>query len=587
MTLNRTRPATVGELPGWAAENYADAVAIRHSSGELSYAQLAAEVDEVAAGLVALGVEAGDRVALLCETRPEWTVCDLAIARIGAVCVPIYPTNSADECAWVLGDSGARVLVLESVEHLAKIDQVRAALPALEYVIGIDTGDQAGALALPDLRRSGLTVDLSTVDRTAAESDTNTIVYTSGTTGPPKGCMLTHGNWRASLDAIEPCTTLGPGDVMYVYLPLAHLFSRMVQLVTFECGATLHYFGGDIRQVVAELATVRPTHLPSVPRLFEKVYSVVTARVDGMDAGERERFDAAVTLGIDVRRRQERGEPVSEAELQSFAEADERLFSLVRAAFGGRIQQALTGAAPIAPEILEFFYACGVPIYEAYGMTESTAVISANVPGAVKFGTVGRPLPGIEVRIAEDGEVLARSAGVFAGYHHNQAGTDEMLADGWLHTGDLGELDGDGYLRISGRKKDIIICASGKNLTPANLENDLRQSRWIAHAVMVGDRRPYPVGLIVLDAEEIVPWARERGLPDGLAELSAHPEVRALIEQVVDAANSRYAPPERIRRFAILDRDFSTESGELTPTMKIRREIVAERYADVVDALYA
>lgn len=338
MTLNRTRPAAVGELSEWAAENYADAVAIRHSGGELTYAQLAAEVDEVAAGLLALGVEPGDRVALLCETRPEWTVCDLAIARIGSVCVPIYPTNSADECAWVLGDSGARVLVLESAEHLAKIDEVRATLPELEYVIGIDTGDQAGALPLADLRRSGLTVDLSTVDLSVSESATNTIVYTSGTTGPPKGCKLTHRNWRASLDAIESCTDLGPGDVMYVYLPLAHLFSRMVQLVTFECGATLHYFGGDIRQVVAELATVRPTHLPSVPRLFEKVYSVVTARVDGMDAEERERFDAAVTLGIDVRRRQERGEAVSDAEVEAFAGADERLFSLVRSAFGGRIK---------------------------------------------------------------------------------------------------------------------------------------------------------------------------------------------------------------------------------------------------------
>jgi long-chain acyl-CoA synthetase len=541
----------------------------------MSYVELDTAVRELSAGLAALGVRRGDHVALLAETRPEWTVCDLAIARLGAVCVPIYPTNSAEECAWVLGDSGARLVICENSEHLAKVASVRESLPALDLVVAMAEG--LGVPSLSDVRAAGGQVDVAIVDPASA----NTIVYTSGTTGPPKGCVLSHRNWRTSLDAIEECTTLGPGDVIYVYLPLAHLFARMVQLTTFECGATLHYFGGDIRQVVAELATVRPTHLPSVPRLFEKVYRTVLAH-----AGDDQRVAAAVEVGLRVRAAQAAGDPVSDVDAAAFARAEERLFSLVRTAFGGRVREALTGAAPIAPEILEFFFACGVPIYEAYGMTESTALISANRPGAVRFGSVGRPLPGIEVRTAADGEVLARGANVFAGYHNNTAGTAEMLADGWLHTGDLGVLDDDGYLTINGRKKDIIITAGGKNLTPANLENDLRQSRWISYAVMLGDRRPYPIALIALDPEEITAWATSRGLPPDPAALAGNPDVLALIQSEVDRANDRYAPPERIRRFAVLEREPSIETGELTPTLKVRRTVVNERYADVIDALY-
>lgn len=553
MTADGKPPATVSELATWAAKTHSDAVAIRYTREgalhELTYAELEESVNDIADGLIALGVRPGDTVALLSETRPEWTICDLAIASIGAICVPVYPTSSAQECAWVLGNSEARAVICENLGHFETIGTIRDALPDLELIAVMEADDSADVITVAGLRGWGLTTNRSTVDCKVDAGDAATIVYTSGTTGPSKGCVLTHRNWRAALDAIEAVTTLGPGDTIYIYLPLAHMFSRMVQLVAFECGATLHYFGGDIRQVVAELATAAPTHLPSVPRMFEKVYSFVAARTSIEDVGEE-------------------------------------VHSLVRQAFGGRLRQALTGAAPIAKEILEFFNSCGIPIYEAYGMTESTALISANVPGAVKFGTVGRPFPGVEVRIAEDGEVLARGENVFAGYHNNPEATAAMLADDWLHTGDLGELDDDGFLRISGRKKDIIITAGGKNLAPANLENDLRQSRWIAHAVMLGDRRPYPVGLITLDADEILPWARDRGLPEDLAVLAEHPEVRALIEEVVAAANSRYAPPEQIRRYAVLRNDFSVENGELTPSLKIRRQVISERYAPVVEQLY-
>ncbi|WP_020668765.1 AMP-dependent synthetase/ligase [Amycolatopsis nigrescens] len=545
MATSDTRPATIAELADWAERRYGRRPAIRYRHDgqwvEQSYAELAARVRAVAGGLVAAGVEPGDRVALLAETRPEWTVCDLAIAAAGAVCVPVYPTNSAAECAWVLADSGASMVICEQAAHLDRVAEVQGELPELATVVVIDPVAREGVRTLDDLIVAE--PEVSTVDVDPAAP--NTIVYTSGTTGPPKGCVLSHRNWRTSLDAIEQVTSLGEGDTIYVYLPLAHLFARMVQLTAFERGATLVYFGGDIRQVVTELAEVRPTHLPSVPRLFEKAYGMVRAAGAGIDA--------------------------------------EQARELVRSALGGRVREALTGAAPIAPEILEFFHGCGVPIYEAYGMTESTALISANVPGAVRFGSVGRALPGVEIGIAEDGEVLARGENVFTGYHHNPAATAETIVDGWLHTGDLGRLDEDGYLYLTGRKKDIIITAGGKNLTPANLENDLRQSRWISQAVMLGDRRPYPVALITLDPEEAAAWAAEHGVTGAVA---AHPAMRELVAGVVDAANENYAPPERIRDFTILPGEFTVDSGELTPTLKIRRGVVRERYADVVDALY-
>lgn len=542
-----TRPATLAGLAEWAGAAYGPLPALRYRAAgqwvERTYAELAEEVRAVAAGLAAEGVVKGDRVALLAETRPEWTVCDLAIASLGAVSVPVYPTNSAEECAWVIGDSGATTVICEQAEHLDRIDAVRDRLPLLRTAIVIDVVERPGVSTLDDVIARGSSVGDVEVDPDTA----NTIVYTSGTTGPPKGCVLTHRNWRASLDAIEQRTTLSEGDTIYLYLPLAHLFARMVQLTTFECGATLVYFGGDISAVVAELMEVQPTHLPSVPRLFEKAYGMVRA------------------------------------EIERSGTTTEQAQQLVRSALGGRIREALTGAAPIAREILEFFAGSGIPIYEAYGMTESTALISANSPGEVRYGSVGKPLPGVTVRIADDGEVLVAGDNVFPGYHHNPEATAQTLIDGWLHTGDLGRVDDDGYLFITGRKKDIIITAGGKNLTPANLENDLRQSRWVANAVMIGDRRPYPVALITLDPDETARWATENAI-DG--DPATHPAMRRIIEELLAAANENYAPPERIRDFAILPADFSVATGELTPTLKIRRAVIQEHHKDIIDQLY-
>jgi long-chain acyl-CoA synthetase len=578
------RPASLAELAYWAADAHPDAVAQRWKAGDAwrtrTYAEVAQEVRAVAAGLAAAGVGPGDRVGLLCATRPEWTVCDLAIGSLGAIPVPIYPTNSAPEIEWVLGDSGARAAIVETADHLAKVTSVRAALPSLDTVIGIDV---AGDVALSSLASvSGASVPVPAV----GPGDTATIMYTSGTTGNPKGCQLSHGNWRAMLDTIEALTTLGAGDVVYVYLPLAHMFTRMVQIVAFETGATLGYTSGDIRAVVGELSEIRPTHLPSVPRLFEKVYAMVADHVAGSGPDEQRRLAGAVDVGLRVRAARARGESVSPADAAAFDEAEARLFAIIRGIFGGEVREALTGAAPIAADILRFFFACGVPIFEAYGMTEATAVISANRPGAVRFGSVGQAVDGVEIRIAPDGEICSRSDGTFTGYWNNPAASAEIIVDGWLHTGDLGRLDPDGYLYVTGRKKDIIITSGGKNLTPANLENDVRRCRLVADAVMCGDRRPYPVLLVTLDVEQALAWATSVGLPEDLAVLARDASLRAVIQSAVDDANTGYAPPEQVRTFAVLERPFSIDDGELTPTLKVRRAVVTERYADVIDSLY-
>jgi long-chain acyl-CoA synthetase len=564
------------------ARSHADRTAVlsRAAGGwrAVSFEELAATVDDIARGLVALGVEPGERVALLSETRPAWTYCDLAITQVGAVVVPIYPSSSADECAWVLGDSGATVVVCEDATQVEKVRSVRQALPELRTIVAIDPG--ADALSLGDVRELG-SRELGTPAAALEPGEPWTIVYTSGTTGPPKGCVLTHGNLRAMLDMVRAGDLLsGPDDVTYLYLPLAHALARIMQMASIEAGGAIAYFGGDTSRIVDELAEVAPTFLPSVPRIFEKLYARVTAGL------EPETLREAVRVGLDVAGLRARGEAVPPALAAAHERFDAALYSRVRAAFGGRVRKAVTGAAPIAEEILAFFWACGVPVLEGYGMTETTAGVAIATLDAYRFGTVGRPIDGIDVAIAADGEVLIHGPNVFAGYRGDPVATADAVGGGWLHTGDLGELDAGGFLRITGRKKDIIITAGGKNLTPANLENDLRRTRFVSQAVMYGDRRPYPVVLVTLDPDEILPWAAEHGLAGDVAELAEAPEVRALIQSELDRANAGYARVEQAKRFAILGHDLSQEAGELTPTLKVRRAIVHERYADVYDGLY-
>ena len=584
--------ATVAALPGSATERFGDRVAARHKVEgewrERTYAEVGKAIDEIALGLIELGTEVGDRVGLLADTRLEWTLASYGISAAGAVVVPLYPTNSAHECEWVLGNSGARAVVCENAEQAAKVEHVHGALPELEHVIGIEPG--VGAMSLDDLRERGRRGDVGAISSRQAQvnpDDAYTIVYTSGTTGPPKGVVLTHGNAMSVCQMVEELQFVKPGAVTYLYLPLAHVFALTTQLASYDQGTTIVYFGGDTRQILPELIETQPTYVPSVPRIFEKLYAAGMKLQEQASEEDRERFRQAVKLGVEVRRRRQRGEPVPKELERPFEQADKEIFERVRHLFGGHTDQAVTGAAPIAPEILEFFYAAGIPVLEGWGMSETTAVGTVGTLDHFKFGTVGRPLPGIEIRIApEDGEILIKGPNVFREYWANPQATAEALIDGWLHTGDIGELDDEGYLKITGRKKDIIITAGGKNLTPANIENDLKQSRFISQAVMYGDRKPFPVALITLDPEEIVPWASERGLPEELSELVQTDEVRALVEKELDRANANYARVEQIKKFTILDHDLSQETGELTPTLKVKRNVVNEKYTDLFDSLY-
>ncbi len=533
-----TAVRTIAELPIAAAATHGDQPAQRaQRDGEwvdTSFRELAGTVRALARGLVRAGIAPGDRVAVLADTSPQWTHAGLAVLAAGGVLVPIYPSSSAEECRWVLADSGARMLICSDAGQAAKAD--RAALPDLASVVVIAEG------GLAELATDGGDEE---IDRRLAAIDPAgpaIIIYTSGTTGPPKGCVLTHDNWLTLCEVNARLPYIVGGDVVYLFLPLAHVFAQITQYASLDAGATLAYFGGDVRAIVPELAQVRPTFLPSVPRIFEKVYT-------------------ALPPGVDP--------------------------AVVRGVFGGRLRLALSGAAPISPAVLEFFHAAGVPVLEGYSMTESCGIGTVNTLAHHRIGSVGVAAPGTEVRVAEDGEVLMRGPHIFAGYWRDPAATAAVLSeDGWLHTGDLGTLDEGGFLTITGRKKDIIITAGGKNIAPANLENDLRQSRWISYAVMYGDRKPYPVALLTLDPEEILPWARERGLPGDLDALAVHPDVHALLQEVIDAANARYARVVQVKRFAVLPRDLSLESGELTPTLKVKRATVYANHAAALAALY-
>ena len=605
-TASTTGSSTIADLVPRAAAAHADKPAVRFKRDgawhDVTYAELATTVQEIALGLIELGIEPGERVCILANTRPEWSYADLAATSAGAVVVPIYQTNSPEECLWVISDSDACAIVCENDEQLAKIAAIRDQLPNLRTVIVIDevSGSSAGehaqngqspqTISLAEVRergRSRAPEELQARRAAVRPEDPYTFIYTSGTTGPPKGCVLSHGNYRAIVDMIRTIGEMREDEIVYLYLPLAHSFALLVQLAVFDLGSTLAYFGGDTKQIVGELMEVKPTYLPSVPRVFEKVYTLAHGAIEAQPPEERERSQAAIALGVKVRNLMNSGETVPEELRKPFDEADEQLFKNVRAIFGGRVRQATSGAAPIAKEILEFFWACGVPVLEGYGMTETATAATVSTVANHRFGTVGRALPGVELKIADDGEILIKGKNIFQGYHNRAEESFGAVEDGWMHTGDLGSIDADGYLSITGRKKDIIITAGGKNLTPANIENDLKQCRWISQAVMHGDQRPYPVVLITLDEEEIPAYANEHGLPSDIPSLARCDEVRALIQQEVDRANAKYAQVEQVKKFAILDHDLTQATGELTPTLKVKRNVVNEQYADLFDSLYA
>jgi long-chain acyl-CoA synthetase len=601
-----TGSRTIADLIEHSAAEHAEHVAVRYKRDgawqDVTYAQLAEIVQEIGLGLIDLGIQPGERLCILANTRPEWSYVDMAATAAGAVVVPIYQTNSPEECLWVISDSDACAIVCENDEQLAKIAAIKEQLPNLRTVIVIDApagadtnGSSADshpleAITLDQVRERGRERSPEELDARQAgvkPEDPFTFIYTSGTTGPPKGCVLTHGNYRAIIDMISEAGEIESDEVIYLYLPLAHSYALLIQLAVFDLGGTLAYFSGDTKQIVPELLEVKPTYLPSVPRVFEKIYTLAHGAIEAQPPEERERAQRAIALGVKVRDMINRGEPVPEELQVPFDEADEQLFKNVRAIFGGNVRHATSGAAPIAQEILEFFWACGVPVLEGYGMTETATAATTSTVANHRFGTVGRALPGVELKIADDGEILIKGPNIFNGYHNQAATTFGAVEDGWLHTGDLGSLDEDGYLSITGRKKDIIITAGGKNLTPANMENDLKQCRWISQAVMHGDQRPFPVVLVTLDEEEIPIFAREHELPEDIPSLAREPAVLALVQQEIDRANTKYAQVEQVKKFVILDHDLSQATGELTPTLKVKRNVVNERYADLFDALYA
>jgi long-chain acyl-CoA synthetase len=604
-TASTAGTRTIADLIPRSAAEHAEHTAVRYKRDgawhDVSYVQLADIVNEIGLGLIDLGIEPGERVCILANTRPEWSYADMAATAAGAVVVPIYQTNSPEECLWVISDSGACAIICENDEQLAKIVAIREQIPDVRTVIVMDPpadGSANGsaaerpldAITLEEVRERGKGRSLEQLDARRAAvrpEDPFTFIYTSGTTGPPKGCVLTHGNYSAMMSMLRTAGGIHEDEIVYLYLPLAHSYALLIQLATFDLGSTLAYFGGDTKQIVPELMEVKPTYLPSVPRVFEKIYTLAHGAIEAKPPEEREQAQKAIALGVKVRNMMARGEDIPEELRVPFEKADEELFKNVRAIFGGDVRQATSGAAPIAREILEFFLACGVPVLEGYGMTETSTAATFSTVEHHKFGTVGRALPGVEIKIADDGEILIKGANIFHGYHNRASTSFGAVEEGWLHTGDLGSIDEDGYLSITGRKKDIIITAGGKNLTPANIENDLKQCRWISQAVMHGDQRPYPVVLITLDEEEIPAYAREHGLPEDIPALSREPAIHALIQKEVDRANEKYAQVEQVKKFAILDHDLSQPTGELTPTLKVKRNVVNEKYADIFEALYA
>jgi long-chain acyl-CoA synthetase len=583
-------PITLAAAATRAAERFGAARAILHEDGgewrERSFAEVGDQVTRLAGGLLARGVEAGDRVAILASTRPEWTLASLAISAAGGIVVPLYATSSAGELAWALESSGARALFCDGGETLAQAGELRAGQPSLEHLIAFEDAPAAAALGMAELGELGADVDPAELEARSGgvgPEDPYTIIYTSGTTGRSKGVVLSHGNVASICAVVGDLGFVGGNDVSLLHLPLAHVFALTVQVVSFEFGATIGYYSGDLQRIAADLAAVRPTYFPSVPRLFEKVYALAAAGL----GEDREHLAEMVEVGLRVRELTGRGDGVDEADCRDFEAAEARLFGNVRALFGGRLRDAVTGAAPIAPEIVRFFHACGVPLLEGWGMTETTGLGTVSTRDAFKIGRVGKPIAGLELRLAEDGEILVRGPNVFREYWRNPEATREAFTpDGWLRTGDLGGLDEDGYLSITGRKKELIVTSTGKKVAPAAVENELRGSPWLEEVLVFGERRSFLVALLVPDWEKLEEWARRRGLGGRRAELAAAASVRELLQGEVDTANSRLARHERVRRFAVLAEDLSPQRGELTPTLKVRRAVVEERRRELIGSLY-
>jgi long-chain acyl-CoA synthetase len=574
------------------AENWPEMVGLRRKVNgawtPVTWHEFAGYVRDTAAGFIAAGVKPGDRVALMSRTRFEWTVLDYAILTAGGVTVPIYPTSSLEQVEWILGDSGAVAVVVETDEHAEKIATARADLPAISHVWQIDSS-RFGDLA--DLKVRGAEVTPDQIEerrRTRGAADLAEIVYTSGTTGRPKGCMLSHGNIVAN--ARNCMKNDGFSKVFnehhstLLFLPLSHSYAQVIQYGAVYSRTVLGL--ADMADAVAELPTFRPTAVLSVPRLWEKAYN--SAQRKATAEGHGKIFALAEKTAIAYSQALDTGAPALVLRLRR-ALFDRLVYGKLRAALGGEVQYSWSAAAPLATRLGHFFRGCGINVLEGYGLTETSPATNSNTPEAQKIGTVGRPIPGCTIRIAPDGEILVRGHMVFQGYWNNGAATKEVIDEnGWLHTGDTGVLDDEGFLTITGRKKDLIITSAGKNVAPAVLEDRLRTHWLISQCVVVGDGKPYIAALVTGDPDAIAQWKTDKGKPETatMADLRDDPALRAEIQAAVDDANKAVSQAEAIKRFAILGEDFTEAGGELTPTVKIRRNFVMEQYADQIAALY-
>nr|WP_042189508.1 AMP-dependent synthetase/ligase [Kibdelosporangium sp. MJ126-NF4]CEL18728.1 Long-chain fatty-acid-CoA ligase, Mycobacterial subgroup FadD15 [Kibdelosporangium sp. MJ126-NF4]CTQ96420.1 Long-chain fatty-acid-CoA ligase (EC 6.2.1.3), Mycobacterial subgroup FadD15 [Kibdelosporangium sp. MJ126-NF4] len=573
----------------WAnADRFGDAVSFRRlvdgSWVDVTAREFAAHVLAVAKGLIATGLRPGDRIALLSKTRYEWSLLDFAIWAAGGVTVPIYETSSAEQVEWILADSGARAIVVETAEHRAAVDSLVDRLPELSRVWQLDPGRDL-APAVDELTALGADVDEETahdLHRGVRADSVATLVYTSGTTGRPKGVELTHRNLlaevRADLKAFPQL--LRPGNSMLVFLPLAHIFARAISICCVYARTTLGHLP-DVKTLVKDLGTFRPTFVVAVPRVFEKVYN--TAKQRAHAEGKGKIFDAAEALAIEYSKAA--GAPGIALRAKHLV-ADRLVYGKLRLALGGRCEAAISGGAPLGERLAHFFRGIGVPVFEGYGLTETAAAIAVNTDTDFKVGTVGRPVAGASVRIADDGEVLLSGDMVFTGYWHNADATAESLHDGWFHTGDLGTLDDDGFLAITGRKKEIIVTAGGKNVAPAVLEDRMRIHPLISQCLVVGDRRPFIGALVTIDDEYFQSWKAKAGKQGTVADLADDEDLRAAVQSAVDEANKAVSRAESIRSFAVLPQDFSEERGEITPSLKLRREVITTKYADRIEAIY-
>jgi long-chain acyl-CoA synthetase len=555
----------------------------------------------IAAELAGAGVQPGDRVAIFASTREEWVVADVAALLAGAVTVPIYQTLIGEQAAYILQDSGAKVLFVEDATTLEKFDgEHAAALGPLAKVVLLDATKGA-----PPGPVSGRTTSFREMlaaggarsrdekraisDRAAAvlPTDLATIIYTSGTTGPPKGVMLTHANICFETDVLCKLAAFTPTDENLLFLPMAHIFAKVFVMAAIRAGFTTT-FAESLVKALDNAVETNPTVIGCVPRLYEKIFTVAGEKAHAEGRVKAKVFDWAVDVGRTVARLREKGDEPRGLLAAKFRYADKLVLHKIRGRFGKRLRFAISGGAPLAKELAEWFHGAGVKVLEAYGLTETTGATNLNEPRRFRYGTVGPVLAGVEVKIAMDGEVLMRGPNIMRGYWNKEADTREVLEEsGWFHSGDIGVFDTDGFLRITDRKKDIIVTAGGKNVAPQNIENLLKQSPWISQAMVHGDKRPYLVALVTLNVEAMTRFAAETGRPNDIAALAADSEVRARVQLEIDAVNRRLSSFESIKKFTILPRDFSIESGELTPTLKVKRKVVTERHRAVLDALYA